>query len=317
MPTFSAPHLLGLAALAAALACASARAAADVPGVKLPGGVEMPMMAFGTAKTSFSSCTVQEAVELWLRVGGRHIDTADDYGTQPDVGRALKSSGVPRSEVFVTTKVPGPIGKEAVKDKILRTALPQLGLEYVDLVLIHFPCKGMDQKEVPPCSIAAADERRDTWAGLVELRAAGKIRALGVSNYDVDQVQEVVSAFGEPPAVNQVQFHLAYHNETLLQAMRAAGTTLEAWASLGGPTVHGREPTIPLGDARLRAVAARYNASAAQAALRWETQKGVVPVTATCSEAHARGDLDSFGFQLAAADMAVLDGLMPQAQVLV
>mmetsp|Transcript_28279 Transcript_28279/g.58731 ORF Transcript_28279/g.58731 Transcript_28279/m.58731 type:complete len:176 (-) Transcript_28279:145-672(-) len=174
----------------------------------------------------------------------------------------------------------------------------------------------MDQKDLSGCGPTAAADRKETWAGLAELRAAGKIRAVGVSNYDDDQVHEVVSAFGEPPAVNQVQFHLAYHNETLLGAMRSAGTTLEAWASLGGPTVHGRTPTIPLSDARLKSLADRYNASTAQTALRWETQKGVVPVTATCSEEHALGDLRSFDFQLSDADMAYLDALMP-AELLV
>lgn len=273
----------------------------------------MPMIAFGTARTSFSGCTVQEGVEQWLRLGGRHIDTADDYGTQPDVGMALKSSNVSRKEIFLTTKIPGPIGKKAVMDKILHTALPQLGVKYLDLVLIHFPCRGMDQKSAPPCGEEAEAERKDTWLGLDELRKQGVIRAVGVSNYNDQHVAEITSTFKQSPAVNQVQFHLAYHNETLLQAMKKAGTTLEAWAPLGGPTVHGREPTISLGDARLKAVAARYNASTAQVVLRWHTSKGVVPVTATCSAEHASGDLGSFRFHLTDADVKHLDSLMPLA----
>mmetsp|Transcript_80026 Transcript_80026/g.154686 ORF Transcript_80026/g.154686 Transcript_80026/m.154686 type:complete len:305 (-) Transcript_80026:202-1116(-) len=292
---------------------AKASAVPDVPSVKISPNVEMPMLAFGTAKTSLSGCTVQDGVEQWLRLGGRHIDTADDYGTQPDVGRALKASDVPRKDIFITTKIPGPIGKSATLDKILNTALPQLGVEYIDLVLIHFPCKTFS----PPCGQQYAEDRRDTWAGLVELRAQGKIRAIGVSNYDAGQVDEIVAAFQEAPAVNQVQYHLAYHNDTLLAHMKTVGTVLEAWASLGGPTVHGREPTISLGDPRLKEVAARYNASTAQVVFRWETQKGVVPVTATCTEQHAVGDLESFGFHLSNADMAQLDALMPSERLVV
>merc|ERR1719443_1651907 len=153
-------------------------------------------MAFGTAKTSFDSCTVQEGVEQWLRLGGRHIDTADDYGTQPDVGRALKAANISRKEIFITTKIPGPIGRDNVTTKILKTALPQLGVEYIDLVLIHFPCRGVN---MTGCGSEWAAERKDTWAGLVDLRKQGRIRALGVSNYDTDQVCEIGAAFHEYP----------------------------------------------------------------------------------------------------------------------
>uniref|UniRef100_A0A7S1SCS2 NADP-dependent oxidoreductase domain-containing protein n=1 Tax=Alexandrium catenella TaxID=2925 RepID=A0A7S1SCS2_ALECA len=307
---------MGRLLVLAVLAASSAPATSSVPSVRIADGVDMPMLAFGTAKSSLTSCSAQQGVEQWLQLGGRHIDTADTYGTQPDVGRALHASGVPRSEVFITTKVPGPVGKQGAIDNIVKKALLELGVDYVDLVLIHWPCKGMDAKDFPGCVPADADSRRDTWAGLAELRAAGKIRAAGVSNFDDEQVREIVSAFQEPPAVNQVEFHLAYHNETLLQAMRGVGTTPEAWASLGGPTVHGN-PTVPLGDARLRAVAERYNASTAQVALRWETQKGVVPVTATCSKEHALGDLAAFDFVLSQTDMAYLDALRPTQPLVV
>jgi diketogulonate reductase-like aldo/keto reductase len=225
-----------------------------------------------------------------------------------DVGRALKAAGVPRKEIFITTKLPGPIGAKAATDKVLNTALTQLGVDYIDLVLIHFPCP------LPtfsgPCKEHKA-ERLDTFKGLLDLRKEGKIRAVGVSNYDDNQVDEIKEEFGEAPAANQVQYHLAYHNDTLNQHMKDVGTVLEAWASLGGPTVHGKEPTISLGDARLKEVAARYNASTAQIVFRWETQKGVVPVTATCNKDHAAGDLAAFSFKLSDADISVLDALMP------
>jgi len=285
---------------------------ATVPSVTIYPNVEMPMIAFGTARTSLTSCSVQDGVEQWLRLGGRHIDTADDYGTQPDVGRALKASGVPREELFVTTKIPGPIGRANVTDKILHTALPQLGVDYIDLVLVHFPCKNF-----MGCGSQEAAERLDTWEGLRELRRRGKIRAVGVSNYDVEQVEEIAKKFSEYPAVNQVQYHLAYHNDTLLRHMKAVGTVLEAWASLGGPTVHGRTPTISLGDPRLKKVAERYNASTAQVVFRWETQKGVVPVTATCSEEHAISDLGAFFFKLEDADITLLDALMPAESLVI
>ena len=283
-------------------------AATAIPNVTVAPGVQMPMMAFGTARTSLTSCSVQSGVQQWLRLGGRHLDTADDYGTQPDVGRALKAAGVNRRDLFSTTKIPGPIGYHAAVEKIRGTALPQLGLDYIDLVLIHFPCKLF----IEPCGGFQAAARSETWRGLQDLRRAGLVRAIGVSNFNAEQVNQIVKEFGEAPAVNQVQFHLAYHDEGLRGAMRSLNVTLEAWASLGGPTVHGHKPVIPLGDPRLREIALRYNVSTAQLALRWETQKGVVPVTATCSAAHAAGDLSSFALDISEEDMARLDAMAPQ-----
>eukprot|EP00413_Alexandrium_margalefii_P047889 CAMPEP_0204585848 /NCGR_PEP_ID=MMETSP0661-20131031/47153_1 /ASSEMBLY_ACC=CAM_ASM_000606 /TAXON_ID=109239 /ORGANISM="Alexandrium margalefi, Strain AMGDE01CS-322" /LENGTH=310 /DNA_ID=CAMNT_0051595435 /DNA_START=79 /DNA_END=1011 /DNA_ORIENTATION=- len=281
----------------------------SVPEALIAPGVSMPMLALGTARVSLTGCSVQEAVEQWLALGGRHIDTAFDYGTQPDVGRALKATAVERREIFVTTKVPGPIGKREVMDLITKTSLPQLGLDYVDLVLIHFPCK--PKSEFPDkCGRQEwHTERLATWEGLAELRSAGKIRAVGVSNYNTEHVAELAEA-GARPAVNQVEWHLGYHNETLLAAMKTAGVHLEAWGSLSGPTT-GRNPGVSLGDARLRAVAARYNASTAQVALRWSVQKGVAPVTASCSRSHVLGDLAAFDFTLSEDDVARLDSLAP------
>lgn len=282
---------------------------ANVMNITIAPGVHMPMIAFGSANVSFQGqCTVQEAVEQWLQLGGRHIDTAWNYHTQPDVGRALRSSGVPREQVFLTTKIPGPIGKQNVIDTILKESLPQLGLDYIDLLLIHYPCK--DIKMFPnKCGAVDKEARLDTWQGLMELKRAGKIRAAGVSNYDVEQVSEIIAHTGSAPAVNQVEWHLGYHNETLLAGMKKQNVTLEAWASLAGPTTIVGHPGISLGDARLKAFAQRRNVSTAQLALRWSAHKGVVPVTATCNKAHALGDLSIFSFDLTSSEVAELDAL--------
>lgn len=278
-----------------------------VPFVTISPDVKMPMLAFGTARMSLKGCTVQQAVEQWLALGGRHIDTAYDYDTQPDVGAALRASSVPREEIFVTTKVPGPIGKREVQNLITNTSLKQLGLDYIDLVLIHFPCK-LHEEFPDKCGRNEWHaDRLATWVGLVELQKAGKIRAVGVSNYNTVHIAELAD-IGAKPAVNQVEWHLGYHNETLLTAMKAAGVVLEAWGSLTGPTT-GRNPGVPLSDSRLKAVAQRYNASTAQLALHWSAQKGVVPVTATCTREHALGDLNAFSFNISLQDMQYMDSL--------
>jgi len=279
---------------------------ASVPTVTISPGINMPMLAFGTARDSLSGCTVQQGVEQWLALGGRHIDTADNYGTQPDVGAALATTKVPRAEIFVTTKIPGPIGKQQVIDKITKTALPQLGVTYIDLVLIHWPCtkSGYFPDNCNPSDGYA--ERMATWEGLEELQKDGKIRAIGVSNYNEYHVAELTQ-LGKVPATNQIQWHLGLHNDTFLAAMKGSGVALEAWGSLSGPTTGG--DGVSLGDPRLKAVAARYNVSTAQVALRWSVHKGVTPVTATCTAEHAVGDLDSFKFDLSEVDVAYLDSL--------
>lgn len=284
---------------------------AIVPNVSIAPGVDMPMLALGAAHQSFTTCSVQDGVEQWLHLGGRHIDTANDYGTQPDVGRALKAAGLPRQDVFITTKIPGPIGRQSAIDMIEKTSLPQLGLDYIDLVLIHFPC--INKKDFPnKCGDKNSEERLATWEGLRQLQKDGKIRAAGVSNYNAEQVAEIIN-IGDRPAVNQVEWHLGYHNETLLTSMKKWGVILEAWAALAGPTASiAGHSGISLSDPRLKQVADKYNASTAQLALRWSAHKGVVPVTATCNKDHAQGDLKAFAFDLEQADIAVLDHLNPQ-----
>jgi diketogulonate reductase-like aldo/keto reductase len=315
-----------MARVAATLALTASSAGSvlgmGVPSAMIAPGVEMPMLAFGSARPSFQGeCTLQEAVEQWLKLGGRHVDTAYNYGTQPDVGKALKAVGVPREDLFLTTKLPGPIGKAKVIELFTKETLPELGVKYVDLLLVHWPC--LDMKDFPnKCGEQYQKERLDTWEGLLELKKRGLIRAAGVSNFNTEQVEEIVAATGSGPAVNQVEWHLGYHNETLLADMKTRGVALAAWASLSGPTTSGPggHPGISLGDSRLQPFAERHGASTAQIALRWSVHKGVVPVTGTCSSAHAIGDLAAFNFELSEQEIADLDALQavpPGAQTVV
>lgn len=289
----------------------------SVPSRVIAPGVEMPMLAFGTYRGSLKECTVTGAVEKWLQLGGRHIDTAFDYGTQPDVGAALKQTAVSRRDIFLTTKIPGPIGKDNVTHLIMNTSLPQLGVDYIDLVLIHFPCNGGFHEFPDKCGRTEwREERLSTWEGLMELQKAGKIRAIGLSNYNTEHVMELMD-YDVKPAVNQIQWHLGFHNETLWSDMKKLGVAVEAWAPLAGPTTMGDDPGVSLGDVRLKAVASRYNVSTAQIALRWSTQRGVTPVTATCNADHAAADLASFDVTLLDEEIEYLSTLMPSSVVLV
>jgi len=265
------------------------------------------MLAFGTMTMSNKGCTVESAVEQWLRLGGRHIDMSLLYKTQPDAGQGIRASGIPRQELFLTTKVEGPIGYNQTIEQVVYEDLQQVGVDYFDLVLIHFPCK--DFADFPnKCGSKFKQERLDTWRGLEFLQRQGKVRAIGVSNFNQEQVLELTAA-GYHPSVNQVQWHLGYHNDTFLEEMGKLGVKLEAWAPLAGPTKSHNIPGVSLADARLKAVARRYNASTAQVALQWSVQKGVTPVTATCVKDHAIGDLNAFNLNLSTQDMRYLDSL--------
>mmetsp|Transcript_113000 Transcript_113000/g.205477 ORF Transcript_113000/g.205477 Transcript_113000/m.205477 type:complete len:277 (+) Transcript_113000:188-1018(+) len=272
----------------------------------------MPMLAFGTMTISNAGCSVQGAVEQWLRLGGRHIDMSLMYRTQPDAGKGIQASGVPRKDLFLTTKVEGPIGYDSAITQVVDIDMKQVGVDYFDLVLIHFPC--LSFKDFPnKCGSKLKQERLDTWHGLEYLKRTGKVRAIGVSNYNQEQLQELTDA-GFHPAVNQVQWHLGYHNDTLLKEMQTLGIKMEAWAPLAGPTKSHDIPGVSLGDPRLKAVASRYKASTAQVALQWSVRKGVTPVTATCVEDHAKGDLAAFDFDLSGKDIDYLDSLTEESK---
>eukprot|EP00440_Ansanella_granifera_P066196 gb/GFBE01071801.1/.p1 GENE.gb/GFBE01071801.1/~~gb/GFBE01071801.1/.p1 ORF type:complete len:325 (+),score=71.48 gb/GFBE01071801.1/:1-975(+) len=284
--------------------------AASLPHKEISPGVSMPMLAFGTAKMSNKGCTVAGAVEQWLKLGGRHLDMSLHYGTLPDAGKGIKDSGVPRHELFLTTKVEGPIGYNKTIQQISGD-LEKVGVDYFDLLLIHWPCP--EWKDFPNnCNSTGIDDRIATWRGLEHLKSEKKVRAIGVSNFNQGQVQELIDA-GYQPAVNQVQWHLGYHNDTFLEEMRRLGVALEAWAPLAGPTKSHNIPGVSLGDARLKEVARRYNASTAQVALQWSVRKGVTPVTASCSRDHVLGDLKAFSFNLSSRDIHYLDSLEENA----
>lgn len=149
----------------------------------------------------------------------------------------------------------------------------------------------------------------------MQLRRMGKVRAIGVSNYNSKHVAEILS-LGERPAVNQVEWHLGFHDDALLATMRKWNVTMQGYGALSGPTasLYGN-PGIPLHDPRLAVVAQRYDVSPANVALQWILGKGIAAITATCNEAHARNDLKSFDFALVARDIEYLDGLRPQPRV--
>lgn len=255
------------------------------PHVTLRNGIEMPMLGFGTWELRREA---ERAVAMALETGYRHIDTAAMYRNEAAVGRAVRASGVARSEVFVTTKIWNSDHGYARSRKALDRSRRELDLDPIDLVLIHWP---------------GGRDRLETWRMLEERLADGTIRAIGVSNYgpaDLDRLLQVAEVV---PLVNQVEFNPLVYRRTrpLLDRCNELGIQLTAWR----PLIKGRHLDHP----EIVGVADRHSRTPAQVLLRWAIQHRVVPLPKSAHEDRIRSNSQVFDFELTESDMAVLDEL--------
>lgn len=253
--------------------------------VALRNGVAMPVLGLGVWQTPAGE-TTRYAVRTAFAVGYRLIDTARAYRNEEDVGAAVRESGLPRDRVFVTTKL---WNSDHGYDRALRAcdeSLARLGLEQLDLYLVHWPVEGL---------------RRETWRAMERIRADGKARAVGVSNYTVRHLEELAGHARELPAVNQVEFSPFLFQRDLLERCRRDGIQLEAY----GPLVRGHKLDHPV----LARVARKHGRTPAQVLVRWGLEHEVVTIPKSVHEARIRENADVFGFALDAEDLSALDAL--------
>ncbi len=251
----------------------------------LPNGGRMPLLGFGTWQIKGSDAV--SAAAAALDVGYRHLDTATVYGNEGEVGRALAESGVPREEVFVTTKCPGDRG--AAARETLERSLGLLGTDHVDLWLIHWPADGHSQV--------------DLWRTFVAAREAGLARDIGVSNFEVAALDELAEATDVRPAVNQIEWSPLLYDGEVLQAHHERGVVLEGYSALRGGTLD--HPTIA-------EVADRLGRTTAQVIVRWHLQHGIVVIPKSRNADRIRSNADVAGFELSETDMRALDTLRPE-----
>ena len=253
--------------------------------VTLNNGVEMPRLGLGTFQSEAGKPT-QEAVRWALEAGYRHIDTAAMYRNEQDVGKAIRDSGIPRSEIFVTTKV---WNADHGYDKALRAfqvSQTKLGLDPIDLYLIHWPTKA---------------DFGETWRALETLYREKRVRAIGVSNFLIHHLETLLETAEITPAVNQIEFHPFNVQAELLAFCRKAKIQVEAWSPLG----RGQFFDHPL----LKEIAQRHQRSCAQVLIRWDLQHEVVTIPRSTREAHIRENSEVFDFELSAVEMSRLDAL--------
>jgi diketogulonate reductase-like aldo/keto reductase len=250
--------------------------------VKLNNGTQMPLLGFGTWQAKNGE-TAYNAVRYALKAGYRHIDTAKFYRNEVSVGRAIRDSGIPREEIFVTTKI---FPTDAMKiDKSFKNSLNRLGIDYIDLYLIHWPVPGIVKK---------------AWAKMEEIyKKSNKLKAIGVSNHSVAQLKSILSVATVKPSVNQIKCSPYNYDPAMHKFCDENGIIMEAYS----PLTRGNM----LGDAKLATIAKKYNKTPAQILLRWCVQKDVVTIPKSVHEKRITENADIFDFEISDADMGKLD----------
>ena len=245
----------------------------------------MPLLGFGTYQLH-NGAACEQAVLQALNTGYRLVDTAAAYGNEESVGRAIKKSKVKREEIFVTTKfLPAHGGYETAKRQC-EASLKSLSLDYTDLYLIHLP-----QGDI-----------NSPWTAMEELYQEGKVRAIGVSNFNMDQVQSLLE-HRVTPAVNQVETHPFSQKTEMQKALKSQGIQLQSWA----PFAQGKNNLF--NNERLKALSGKHNKSIAQVVLRWLIQREVVAIPKSANVKRIHENFDVFDFALSSEDMATIQTL--------
>jgi diketogulonate reductase-like aldo/keto reductase len=251
--------------------------------LKLNDGNLIPQLGLGVWQ--ISSAKTSDVVLAALEAGYPHIDTASAYGNEESVGAAIRISGIPRESIFVTTKLWN--SDHGSPERALDTSLRKLKMDYVDLYLIHFPVR----------------QRRQSWRALEALQKKGKTRSIGVSNFTIAHLSELLTESETVPAVNQVEFHPYLYQQDLLAFCRAKGIVVEAYS----PLTHGER----LKDPKLVAIAKKYSSpkakSTAQILIRWALQHGLVVLPKSSNRRRIFENADVFDFEISEDDMRLLD----------
>lgn len=255
-------------------------------------GVSVPAVGLGTWQSAPADC--YNAVRWALDAGYRHIDTAHAYGNEADVGRAVRDSGIPREQVFITTKLPSHIKDEKGTERHLTESLRNLGMDYVDLYLIHAPWPWSEiGKDCTEGNIVA-------WRTMLDLQIRGFIRCCGVSNFLPTDIKPLLDATGTMPAVNQIRYFIGNTQRETTFYCQENGILVEAYSPLATGNI--------LDNDVLAEIAARYNASVAQLCIAYCLHKGTLPLPKSVNKARIEQNL-AVDFALSESDVALLDGM--------
>lgn len=254
-------------------------------GVKLHNGVKMPAFGLGVYKIEEGQ-QIEETIETALELGYRLIDTASFYQNEEGVGSAIRNSGIPRGELFITTKV---WNSEQGYDNTLKAfddSMERLGLDYLDLYLVHWPVKG---------------KFIETWRALEELYRDGRVKAIGVSNFKIHHLKDLMSHASEKPVINQVELHPFLSQVELRHFCQQNDIKVEAWS----PLSRGRFFDEPV----LGKIAEQHGKTPAQVILRWHLQNQIIPIPKSITPSRLEENADIFDFQLSQNELDEINGL--------
>ena len=260
---------------------------------KLANGVEIPCLGFGTWQALNGEVAILSVKEA-IAAGYRHIDTATIYKNEESVGQAIRESGVPREELFITTKVWNNAHGYETTLAAYEESMAKLGLDYLDLYLIHWP---------NPLEFRNSWEEKnaETWRAMEELYDAGKIRAIGISNFRPHHMAALLKSAKIVPMVNQICIHPGYLLDETIAYCQEKGILLEAYSPLGTGKLVEADAIVP--------IAKKYGKSVAQVSLRWCLQKGFLPLPKSVTTSRIRENTDIFDFELTVEEMEILSNM--------
>lgn len=261
----------------------------------LNNGVEIPAIAFGTYKAAEGKSA--DVIRTAIEAGYRYFDTASFYGTETYLGQAVRESGISRDEIFIASKLwKTEMGYDNVRDAFERT-LENLNTDYLDLYLIHWPLPEPGYKDWKQLD-------KETWRAMEELYHAGKVRAIGLSNFLPHHIENILEDCAVRPAVDQIEYHPGYSQEVTVQYCKERNILVQAWSPIGRQRVF-EEPLV-------QEMAEKYKVSPAQICLKFAAQRGIIPLPKSSSIERMKENLDLYSFELDEEDIWKL-ATMPQA----
>ena len=260
----------------------------SVPAIELNDGHSIPQLGFGVFQIDPDETA--QAVSLALEVGYRHIDTAEMYGNEKGVGEAIRASGLDRGDVYVTSKLNNGFHRPDDARRAFEGTLTELGFDYVDLFLIHWPLPTLYDGDFV-----------STWRVLEEFKADGRSRSIGVSNFQVDHLERLAAETATVPAANQIELHPYLQNRELRAYDEEHGIATEAWSPIAQGEV--------LDDPVVSEIAERVGRTPAQVVLRWQVQHGNIVFPKSVTPERIRENFEIFDFELEPADVERIDGL--------
>lgn len=259
----------------------------------LANGQSIPRFALGTWQISDEDA--EGAVKTALEIGYRHIDTAVGYGNEQGVGRGIKASGIAREKIYITSKIPAEVKNYEEAKTVIEQSLERLGVDYLDLMLIHAPRPWSEM--YPEAPNRYFEENKAVWKALEEAYQAGKVKAIGVSNFDVDDLQNILSDCEIKPMANQIRIHIGHTPKDVMDLCKAENIQVEAYS----PIFTGRL----LDNADVAKMAEKYGVSIPQLCVRYVLQLGCIALPKTTKETHMRQNAE-VAFEISAEDMEVL-----------